>query len=93
MEELRIRPSDIRKRVGVDSKTLRSLIDGSRAASYATRWRVEEALDWPPGEIERLARGGEPTPAPPSNPSLRDFSNEELIAELAYRLGRAANQT
>jgi hypothetical protein len=45
----------------VDAKTVRSLESGTRWPRDSTRTRIEHALAWDPGSIERIRRGGEPT--------------------------------
>ena len=45
----------------VDPKTVRSLENGTRWPRDSTRTRIENALAWTPGSIERLRSGGEPT--------------------------------
>ena len=45
----------------VDPKTVRSLENGTRWPRDSSRTRIENALAWSPGSIERLRSGGEPT--------------------------------
>jgi hypothetical protein len=74
-------PVMLARRAHVDGKTLRTLISGERWPTGAVRGRLESALDWPPGEIERRALGGTAVN------ELARFSELELIGELLRRAG------
>jgi hypothetical protein len=76
---------DVQQRAGVDNKTLASVLQGTRWSTAKVRGRIEASLAWPPGEIERAARG-----ATGGRPSIEDLSDGQLIAELARRLGSVA---
>ena len=53
---------------GIDAKTLQRLEDGTRWPWESTRLKIEQALKWSPGDIEKLRAGGEPTPLPDAEP-------------------------
>lgn len=62
----------------VDPKTLRALVNGDRLPSAPVLRRIENALNWPAGEIIRRSRDGVE--------SLRGYSERDLLAELQWRL-------
>jgi lambda repressor-like predicted transcriptional regulator len=55
IDELGTNVAAIARRAQVDPKTVRALINGTRWPTYASRARINHALDWPPGEIGRRA--------------------------------------
>jgi hypothetical protein len=65
---------------GIDPKTLRGIVSGARWPTAGVRVRVEQALDWPPGEILRRA-GAEHS----SDSALDRFTSTELLVELLHR--------
>jgi transcriptional regulator with XRE-family HTH domain len=46
---------------GVDIKTIYNLESGRRWPVATTRGAIEVALEWSPGDLTRIAEGGEPT--------------------------------
>jgi hypothetical protein len=78
---------DVTRVAGIDPKTLRALITGSRWPTAGVRARVESALAWPPGELLRLA--GQ---VHGSHPPLADYSSVELLAELLARAAEGARK-
>lgn len=87
MSRMQLNRADVLRNSGVDNKTLQALLDGTRWPHVSTRAKVEAAIGWQPGDIERAARGelAGDAPARPAG----SLSDAELIAELALRLGRA----
>jgi hypothetical protein len=88
MTERRMIPAVLQRRANVDAKTLRSLMNGDRWPTSAVRGRIESALSWPTGEIERRAQNEIAVN------DLARFSELELLAELLRRAGvreRAGN--
>ena len=70
------------KKAGIDQATIRSLLSAQRWPRKATLVRLNKALGWPEGEINRRAE---------LRPELQEFTSVELIAEL-YRRARAKEQ-
>lgn len=90
MMEQRLSLADVIRKGPVDNKTLQGLLSGQRWPQVKTRVRVEEALGMAPGAIERAARGLPDAQGPQRASAADQLSDTELIAVLAYRLGRAA---
>lgn len=86
--------AQLRVAAGVDRKTLRALLDGSRWPQEETRMRVEAVLGWVAGAIQDLKDGLEAGELPegeaPQPPSLRLIPDDELLAEIRYRMMRGA---
>jgi transcriptional regulator with XRE-family HTH domain len=59
-------------RAGVDIKTIYNLESGERWPQAKTRGALEAALSWYPGDLQRIAEGGEPVvyERPPSRREL-----------------------
>ncbi len=102
LAELKLPSRAVAARAGVDANTVRSLLDGSRWPNHKSRGRLEEALDWPAGEIERRALDTTAAPdfvlpgdqvvvtLPTKTPTAVELLYEaELIEEFARRLGTA----
>lgn len=53
---------DLAELAGVDVKTINTLESGERWPQATTRSKVELALQWISGDLQRIAEGGEPTP-------------------------------
>lgn len=64
----------------IDARSLRALIAGQRWPTVAIRSRVEDAIEWPRGEILRQARDG--------LEALAVFTDAEIAAELLLRIRR-----
>lgn len=79
MAERLLTRSIVARRAQVDPKTLAALITGERWPRVGTRARIERALGWPAGEIDRRARNGL------SASDLARFSELDLLAELQRR--------
>lgn len=87
MSRQKLSRTDVIRASGVDNKTLQALLEGQRWPQVLTRARIEEAIGWQPGDIERAARG-ELAEASEETRRAQHLSDAELIAELALRLGR-----
>lgn len=70
--------TEVARAARIDGKTLRGLLAGRQWPTVAVRRRIEKALGWEPGEIQRRARDGVE--------SLRGYSERDLLAELQWRL-------
>ena len=68
--ELDMTQQQLSAAAGVDSKTIGNLESRGRWPIATTRARIEKALGWPSGEMERIA-SLEPAPAVP--PGLADY--------------------
>ncbi|MBW8482232.1 helix-turn-helix domain-containing protein [Actinomadura parmotrematis] len=68
------------ERAGVTVKTVYNLEGGGRWPQARTRSALEAALDWEPGDLGRIAEGGEPAGANGDGPdgALREL--DELAA-------------
>lgn len=70
---------------GVDKNTISDFMTGKREASAPTLAKIEDALGMTHGTL--AAAGEEPGPAAQAgSASLRGITDEELAAELSYRL-------
>lgn len=76
--------SQIADECNVDARTVRALVTGSRWPTVAVRNVIEDAIDWPRGEILRQARDG--------LKALAVFSDAELVAEVLQRIRRRERQ-
>lgn len=82
-------PSEVYRRGGIDQKTLQKVLDGLTIRSDSRR-RLTDLFGWPPDAFDRIARGEEPAPPPPSDKAV---PWEELLAgqrELSERLEHLA---
>lgn len=76
IRELRTSPASVARAAGVDPRTVRGLLNGTRWPTAASRESIALALDWRPGEIVRRAHG---------DPQLQGFTIRELLDELCRR--------
>lgn len=70
--EFRLRWRDVADRAGLSEETIRQLRKGSRDESVRatdTEPRVEDALRWRRGSIQRIRDGLDPLPLPESEPA------------------------
>lgn len=74
--DLQTTPAAVARRAGVDPRTLRALITGTRWPRQSVRDRINTALHWPPGEIAARSSLRE---------ELQKFSSRELLEELCRR--------
>lgn len=58
--ELNMSQQRLAERAGVDAKTIYNLESGDRWPQPKTRDRIEAALGWYSGDLQRIAEGGEP---------------------------------
>lgn len=83
--ELGMTQQELAGAAGVDIKTIGNLESRGRWPIARTRARIEKALGWPVGELERLA-SEEPEPEPLIPPGLRKSIRELLPPERAVRV-------
>lgn len=83
--------SDLVRASGVDKNTISTFMTGkTRAPSRATLAKIEAALGLTPGTLAAI--GEDPHAGPPAatdkttTPTLREATDEELLAELGYRM-------
>lgn len=88
MKELGLTEAALRKKSGVDPKTLKALLHGDRWPQEETRSRIEISLGWEFGSIQDLLDGRDVTVIRPAGmtPVLEhespDFISEDDIREL-----------
>ena len=74
----------------IDRKTLAALEDGTRWPQEETRFKIEKALRWPLGSIEKARADAKWTPIPLPEPTpidpLEAVSDDELLAEIRRRM-------
>lgn len=80
MAERGLDQSSLARRAKLDRKTVGALLSGQRWPRMPTRARIERALGWPLGTIERRAGDREPVIS-----SLAEFSDLDLLNELCRR--------
>jgi transcriptional regulator with XRE-family HTH domain len=73
--ELGLTQQGLAGRAGVDIKTIYNLESGERWPQAKTRGALEAALSWYPGDLQRIAHGGEPVVYE------RPSSRRELLAD------------
>lgn len=90
-EELDLTQEDVRQKGGPSTATMR-LIEGALQTSYrgVILARLERALEWEPGSVRAILRGGEPTPLRhaqegPDEPAGAVAVVEQIIEVLASR--------
>lgn len=87
--ELGFSEARLREVTGLDNKTLKSLLTGSRWMQEENRLKVEAALQWAAGSIEDIRAGDSPTPRqPPAEDAepIRRYTDEDLLAEVLRRM-------
>lgn len=62
--ELQMTPSDLCQAAQIDPKTLQKLEEGVRVPQHRTRLKIEPALNWAPGSLDKVLDGGDPIPIP-----------------------------
>ncbi|GLZ13270.1 hypothetical protein Acsp04_35050 [Actinomadura sp. NBRC 104425] len=72
------------ERAGVTVKTVYNLESAERWPQARTRAAIEEALEWRPGDLVRIAEGGEPTPYEEGEPDEVAVTLRELEELGAY---------
>lgn len=87
MGDLDLNQQQLAEKAGVDTKTVGDLIRGTRWPIARTRARIERALGWPPGELQRIrSRENEGPQIPPDlqrkidalSPEERDWVIDRL---------------
>jgi plasmid maintenance system antidote protein VapI len=78
LDELHLSAAQAARRAGVDPKTIRSLVHCESWPTARTRARIEQAVNWPAGEIMRHAADGDAT--------LAAYTTGEILAELCRRV-------
>lgn len=91
MTELEMTVRQLADAAGVDHNTVRDFMAGIRKPIPENRVKLTAALQWKPGGLDSLYDGGQPVAleAPPV-PPLRSVPDDELLAEVAWRLRRSA---
>lgn len=79
MVELDMNATEVQLAAGIDNKTLGSVLDGTRRPNTKTLGKIERALQWKPGEIERRGR------MQPGTDPIEAASETRLLAELLRR--------
>lgn len=72
--------------LGVNNKTVSAIENGHTVPRAGTAAGLERIFGWAPGAISAILAGGEPTDTPAPVQSAADLSDEELAAEVTYRL-------
>ncbi|GAA4105903.1 MULTISPECIES: helix-turn-helix domain-containing protein [Actinomadura] len=72
------------ERAGVTVKTVYNLESAERWPQARTRAAIEEALEWRPGDLVRIAEGGEPAPGRDGTPDEMAVALRELEELNAY---------
>jgi plasmid maintenance system antidote protein VapI len=81
--ELGMTPGSLARLAGVDVTTIRALIRGTRWPRMVTAERINSALGWAPGELQRIGLG-----SPIGN--LSNFRTVDLAREVYARLSGGA---
>lgn len=69
---LNLSQAQLAGKVGVDTKTIWRFETEHRWPHAGTRAKIEEALGWKPGDLAKIAHGGEPSEQSPADESLFD---------------------
>lgn len=80
--ELELTQAQLAARAGVDAKTIYNLEVAGRKPIARNRTRIETALDWPPGQLERIASDS-PVIVPPRMAATTDEAIDLLEQGLA----------
>lgn len=91
--ELRMSWREVSSAAGMSYEGLRAIRKGDRHPNPVTKGRIEDALQWSSGSVDAVLAGGEPTPAQPPQPSLRNDPDElarveALLEEAMAELNR-----
>ena len=82
--EHRYTAAELAQRLGVNPKTVSAIENGTSVPRAGTQNRLEEIFGWAPGTITAII---EDTPPPLARvASAADLSDEELVAEVTFRL-------
>lgn len=83
--ELRMSWREVSTAAGMSYEGLRAIRKGDRRPNAVTKGRLEDALHWEPGSIDKLLTGGDPTEAKQQsrpNPDELEGIIEDLTAVL-----------
>ena len=90
LAELRWSRARLARESTVDPNTISDFLSGKRQPSLTTLAKIEAALGLTPGTLAAI--GEDPHAGPPAatdkttTPTLREATDEELLAELGYRM-------
>lgn len=81
--------------VGVHKRTIQAIELAERQITNSTKHRLERALYWKTGSVDRILAGGDPVelplPAPEASP-LSALGPAELVAQISERLTELARR-
>ncbi len=81
--------SDLARESRVDPKTVSTFLSGSRWPARATLAKIDEALELTRGTLAGIGDESQPAvPAQDSDALIAELDEEDLLAELAYRVRR-----
>lgn len=86
MASLRIEPRDLARAAPADPDTVGDFLEGRRWPRLTTLAKLDVALGWGPGTIDRLSRGHEPADVSPVEEALAGVLldvTEEAYADLS----------
>lgn len=86
-KELDLAQEEVARRARVAVKTVYNFETRGRWPNVVTRTRLEEAVNWPPGEIERLAAAPEPALPPDLIALASQLTDEEREALIRFLQG------
>ena len=75
------------KQSGADKGTVGTFLAGETWPRRTTLARIEDVLGWPVGTITDIAEGRAHPPLDTEPPAPSDLSTQQLLAEIARRLG------
>lgn len=83
------------EQVGVHKRTIQAIEYAERKINKSTKYRLESALHWAPGSVDRILAGGDPEELPlptPQESPLKRKGSAQLVAEITERLTELASR-
>lgn len=77
LTRMQVEPTNLARKIGISDTTLRHFLDGKTWPIMRTMGRIEDALGWPAGSIEDIARGG---PIPGDTPAPEAHRDPEVTS-------------
>lgn len=81
--ELRLKWTQVAERADLSQAGLGAIRRGERHPSALTRARIDHALRWVPGSVDRVLDGGEPTPIGSGETDREGLSAQDLRIMIA----------